>query len=281
MHRLVLVALLSAICVATPGAQEALTTNQRDADLVQLASMYAKHYAPYEWKRDVIGFDLYRLTPWLQRIHHTDDLDFQEALIDYVASLNDAHDGIFFPSNFYRVARFHGGHLRRQGAHRFGGQGGVACGAVSVRHRRRARCAGRGTGTGLIASFGKYAVGRQSAEHGTEWLPVGSTAASSNSCRTRLSCGDTAIASIRLTEHRCIEQLFGSHGSRAALASSRRGHSRVRAAGTAVSFCAPDLDPRLARPRRRQRDRALLHHGGSPRRRQHPAGLHGADSARC
>jgi hypothetical protein len=62
--------------------------------------MYAKNYAPYEWKRDVIGFDLYRLTPWLQRIQHSDDLDFQEALIEYVASLNDAHSFISFPSNF-------------------------------------------------------------------------------------------------------------------------------------------------------------------------------------
>lgn len=100
MHRLVLVAMLSAICVAAPGAQEALTTKQRDTDFAQLASMYAKQYAPYEWKRDVIGFDLYRLTPWLQKVHNADDLDFQEALIDYVASLNDAHDGISFPSNF-------------------------------------------------------------------------------------------------------------------------------------------------------------------------------------
>ena len=62
--------------------------------------MFAKNYAPYEWKRDVIGFDLYRLTPWLQRVHHADDLDFQDALIEYVASLNDAHSGISFPSNF-------------------------------------------------------------------------------------------------------------------------------------------------------------------------------------
>ena len=100
MYRFVLVAMLSGICVATPGAQEALTTKQRESDLVQLASIYAKQYAPYEWKRDVIGFDLYRLTPWLQTIHNADDLDFQEALIDYVASLNDAHAFISFPSNF-------------------------------------------------------------------------------------------------------------------------------------------------------------------------------------
>ena len=41
-----------------------------------------------------------RLTPWLQRIAHSDDLDFQEALIEYVASLNDAHDNIAFPTTF-------------------------------------------------------------------------------------------------------------------------------------------------------------------------------------
>jgi hypothetical protein len=100
MRHLVLVALLSAICVAAPGAQEALATKQRDTDLVQLASMFAKQYAPYEWKRDVIGFDLYRLTPWLQRVHQANDLDFQDALVEYVASLDDAHSFISFPSNF-------------------------------------------------------------------------------------------------------------------------------------------------------------------------------------
>ena len=100
MRRLGLVTVLSALCVAAPGAQEALTTKQRDTDLVQLAGMYAKQYAPYEWKRDVIGFDLYRLTPWLQRVHHADDLDFQDALVEFVASLNDAHSFIQFPSNF-------------------------------------------------------------------------------------------------------------------------------------------------------------------------------------
>ena len=87
--------------VSTPHAQDALTSKQRIADLEQLAALYAKNYAPYEWKRDVIGFDLLRLTPWLQRIHHSDDLDFQEALIEYVASLNDAHDVIAFPTTFF------------------------------------------------------------------------------------------------------------------------------------------------------------------------------------
>ena len=44
----------------------------------------------------MFGFDLLNLTPWLRQIHDADDLDFQEVLIDYVASLNDAHDYIAF-----------------------------------------------------------------------------------------------------------------------------------------------------------------------------------------
>ena len=89
------------LLVATPRAQETMTREQRQADLETLAAMYAKNYGPYEWKRDALGFDLMRLTPWLQRIHHSDDLDFQEALIEYVASLNDAHDLIAFPTTFF------------------------------------------------------------------------------------------------------------------------------------------------------------------------------------
>src|SRR5882724_4989565 len=99
MRRVALVALLLTIGVAALRAQQpGLTADQRDADLTQLASIYAKNYAPYEWKRDVIGFDLYRLTPWLHRIHHADDLEFQEALIEYLTSLQDTHASMFFPS---------------------------------------------------------------------------------------------------------------------------------------------------------------------------------------
>jgi Peptidase family S41/PDZ domain len=106
MRRVVLVALLLTIGVAAPRAQNALTADQRQADLIQLASTFAKNYAPYEWKRDVIGFDLYRLTPWLQRIQHSDDLDFHEALIEYLSSLNDTHASMFFPSPFGAVLGF-------------------------------------------------------------------------------------------------------------------------------------------------------------------------------
>jgi hypothetical protein len=100
MRRLCLAALLLTLSLIPAHAQEALTRDQRISDLTQLASQYAKNYGPYEWKRDVQEFDLLRLTPWLQRIEHSDDLDFQEALIEYVASLNDAHDFIAFPTTF-------------------------------------------------------------------------------------------------------------------------------------------------------------------------------------
>jgi Peptidase family S41/PDZ domain len=106
MRRFGLTLLLLALSFTSVGAQEALTREQRISDLTQLASQYAKNYGPYEWKRDVQGFDLLRLTPWLQRIHHSDDLDFQEALIEYVASLNDAHDVIVFPTTFSAALPF-------------------------------------------------------------------------------------------------------------------------------------------------------------------------------
>ena len=105
-RRLWLAALLVALSVSTPHAQDAISSKQRIADLEQLVSFYDKNYGPYEWKRDVIGFDLLRLTPWLQRIQHSDDLDFQEALIEYVASLNDAHDLIAFPTTFFASLGF-------------------------------------------------------------------------------------------------------------------------------------------------------------------------------
>jgi hypothetical protein len=100
MRRLWFAVLLLTMSAAAVHAQDALTSNQREADLTQLASFYAKNYAPYEWKRDTIGFDLLNLKPWLRRVRQADDLEFQEVLIDYVASLNDAHDLIAFPTTF-------------------------------------------------------------------------------------------------------------------------------------------------------------------------------------
>src|SRR5215813_9916811 len=77
------------------------TTDQKTADFQQTAALYAKRYGPYEWKRDVIGFDLLNIAPWLTRITATkDDLDYYEVVSEYVSDLNDAHDVYELPSNF-------------------------------------------------------------------------------------------------------------------------------------------------------------------------------------
>jgi hypothetical protein len=100
MRRFAAVALLLTLSITTTHTQDALTKDQRVDDLTQLASFYAKNYAPYEWKKEIEDFDLLRLSSWLHKIRHADDLEFQEALIEYVASLNDAHDLIAFPTTF-------------------------------------------------------------------------------------------------------------------------------------------------------------------------------------
>lgn len=89
-----------------------LSPEQKLADFQQLVSLYAKHYAPYEWKRDSGNFDLYNTQPWLDRVTAArTDLDFYEVCIEYVASLNDGHDTYQLPSDFsaslgFRVDRF-------------------------------------------------------------------------------------------------------------------------------------------------------------------------------
>jgi hypothetical protein len=100
MRRFALALLLLTVTATTTYTQDALTRDQRIEDLTQLANFYAKNYAPYEWKKETQGFDLLRLTPWIHRIRHADDLEFHEGLIEYVGSLNDAHDLIAFPTTF-------------------------------------------------------------------------------------------------------------------------------------------------------------------------------------
>src|SRR5262249_33803503 len=81
-----------------------LTMDQKVTDFQYMASLYAKRYGPYEWKRDIVGFDLLNIDPWLKKINATkDDLQFFDVMSEYVSSLNDAHDVYTLPANF--VAR--------------------------------------------------------------------------------------------------------------------------------------------------------------------------------
>src|SRR5436190_2282783 len=95
-------AILFVFCVAgvTAPAQN-LTLAQKQSDFQFLASLYATYYAPYEWKKQLLGFDLMNIKPWLDKVAATKtDLDFYEVCVEYVASLADTHDTFSLPSDF-------------------------------------------------------------------------------------------------------------------------------------------------------------------------------------
>ncbi len=88
------------VCLAG-AAQAQLLPDQKLLDFQQLAALYAKQYAPYEWKRDALHVDLLQLTPWLAKVRDTKtDIEFYEVCAAYVASLNDAHSQFFLPTDF-------------------------------------------------------------------------------------------------------------------------------------------------------------------------------------
>jgi hypothetical protein len=86
---------------STVAQAQRLTPAQKESDFRFLASLYATYYAPYEWKKQLLGFDLFDIKPWLARVAATEtDLDFYEICVEYVASLNDTHDRFSLPSDF-------------------------------------------------------------------------------------------------------------------------------------------------------------------------------------
>lgn len=94
------IALILVLAVGSVGAQN-LTPTQKESDFRYLASLYATYYAPYEWKKQLLGFDALSIQPWLDRVAATTtDLDFYEVCVEYVASLNDTHDHFTLPSDF-------------------------------------------------------------------------------------------------------------------------------------------------------------------------------------
>ncbi len=101
---------IAAIAVTlTRFAAADLTPDQKTSDFMQLAAQYAKNYAPYELKRDVFGFDLYNITPWLTQVKLSkSDLEFYDICTKYVASLQDSHDEFTIPSFFDAWLHFDG-----------------------------------------------------------------------------------------------------------------------------------------------------------------------------
>src|SRR5258705_9452633 len=104
MKRLKLPILL--VCLAAASRAQ-LLSDQKIQDFQQLAALFAKQYAPYEWKRDGLGIDMLQIAPWLERVRATkDDLEFYEICAQYVASLNDVHSQFYLPSDFFAQLGF-------------------------------------------------------------------------------------------------------------------------------------------------------------------------------
>lgn len=103
MNRVVLI--LSLVGVSSCWGQ--LTSDQKLVDFQDLASLYAKQYAPYQWKMQAFGYSLFNLGSWLDRVRKSaNDLEFYEIMAEYVASLNDAHSVYTNPSDFFADLRF-------------------------------------------------------------------------------------------------------------------------------------------------------------------------------
>ena len=91
--------LLSALFASSGIAQ--LTDSQKVFDFESLASIYSKRYAPLDWKQTLYGFNALDLSTWMDRVHATsNDLDFYELMVEYVADLQDGHDSYQLPSSF-------------------------------------------------------------------------------------------------------------------------------------------------------------------------------------
>ncbi len=93
-------ALLVTAWLALPGAAQ-ITADQRLIDFQHLAGLYAQNYGPYEFKRDVIGFDLMKLQPWIDRVRAAkSDIEFYDICAEYVAALRDTHSSFNTGSTF-------------------------------------------------------------------------------------------------------------------------------------------------------------------------------------
>jgi hypothetical protein len=94
-----LAALLISLSLTYPAAAQ-MTVDQRVFDFQVLASLYAKRYAPLEWKRKALGTDISDIAPWLTRVRAAnDDIEFLELCKEYVASFDDGHTSFRAPGS--------------------------------------------------------------------------------------------------------------------------------------------------------------------------------------
>jgi hypothetical protein len=91
-----------AVLITTPIVSSAqLLPEQRLADFQSIVSLYDKRYAPFAWKNQAFGVDVFNVQPWVDRIKAAkNDLEFLEIEAQYVAQLQDTHSAFSMGSNF-------------------------------------------------------------------------------------------------------------------------------------------------------------------------------------
>src|SRR5688572_23675705 len=94
--RLQIIVLAAAICA--PSLLSQVTPEQRVQDFQVLVNLYARRYAPAEWKKQAVRFDLSNTTEWLERVRKAkNDIEYHEIALEYVAMLEDSHTSYTAP----------------------------------------------------------------------------------------------------------------------------------------------------------------------------------------
>lgn len=79
----------------------ALTEEQRVQDFQAVSAIFAKSYAPANWKIQVFGVNIFENGEWLKRVRAAkNDLEHTKILMEYVGSLQDTHSQLYMQSNF-------------------------------------------------------------------------------------------------------------------------------------------------------------------------------------
>ncbi len=103
LHRIIIGALALA---GSLGA--ALTEAQRVQDFQALAAIFAKSYAPANWKILALGVNIFETGPWLARVRAAkNDLEHAKILMEYAGSLQDSHTQVTMLSNYYADLGFY------------------------------------------------------------------------------------------------------------------------------------------------------------------------------
>ena len=98
--------LLPLLLVAVPAFAQ-LAPEQKLLDFQNVAALFSKRYAFWEWKQSAIRFDSLDLSPWIARINASKtDLEFFEICAEYVSSNQDGHTVFLLPSDFEATLPF-------------------------------------------------------------------------------------------------------------------------------------------------------------------------------